>query len=367
MSDRPSLLLQVSVAAIWTVLNVTFNFFNKWVLSPTGAGFGFPAFYTACHMVSSVVGALVIMRLRPELNTLSREQLRVYKFQLLLLSMLFATTLLTNNTSLQFLSLSVNNVIKSMAPLPQAVLSYVLEGKTTDPTSAAVIVMLCIFGGLSIPVGTPSYSLLGLLLAIASLLAVTVKVSTSAVLMKDAKTNGLNPTVLVFYDCFNSIFICMSLWFFNPHEYNGTRRYFAEHFTTGVMVCMVGSLLAVSYNLTSFTLTKTTSSMTAALLACGSKVGVIAFSAGFIERTYPLGNWLALLGFFACVCYYVYLNLPRRRPGPRAADANAAAEAGIKPVSTSVGGVALPAPTERTPLTACVPELMPPSKMSGCG
>lgn len=214
----PSLSLQISVAVLWTVLNVAFNFFNKWVLSPTGAGFQFPAFYTGCHMVASVIGARVIMAFKPELNTLCWEQFHTFKYRLVLLSVFFVTTLVTNNASLQYLGLSVNNVIKSMAPLPQSILGYLIEGKVIDLRSAVAILGTCLFGALSIPIGTPSYHLLGLVLAISSLLAVTSKVSLSALLMKDAKTNGLNPTVLMFYDCFNSVWFCAILWTVNQHE-----------------------------------------------------------------------------------------------------------------------------------------------------
>ena len=111
------------------------------------------------------------------------------------------------------------------------------------------------------------------------------------------------------------------------------------------------------------------SSMTAALLAAGSKIGVIAFSAGFIERTYPLTNWVALGGFFACVSYYVYLNLPRsqaQQPQPTDGEAASAAEAGVAaPLQPVPGAVADPSrggckglpPTETTPLTAAVSPL----------
>ena len=102
-------------------------------------------------------------------------------------------------------------------------------------------------------------------------------------------------------------------------------------------------------------------------LAAGSKIGVIAFSAGFIERTYPLANWAALGGFFACVSYYVYLNLPRSQAQqPQPTDAASAAEAGVAaPLQPVPGAVADPSrggckglpPTETTPLTAAVSPL----------
>ena len=164
-----SLSLQISVAVLWTVLNVAFNFSNKWVLSPTGAGFQFPAFYTGCHMaMSSSIGARVIMAFIALLGAVPHLQVSAG-----------APLRILRHHACRSIHLSVNNVIKSMAPLPQSFLGYLIEGKVIDLRSA-VAILGRLFGALSIPIGTPSYHLL-LVLAISSLLAVC---------------QGVNPTVL---------------------------------------------------------------------------------------------------------------------------------------------------------------------------
>jgi drug/metabolite transporter (DMT)-like permease len=352
-------MLQAAVIALWLVLNITFNFYNKWVLSPNGAAFVFPAAYTMCHMVASVGGARAIMAAMPELNTLSWAQFWGFRYSLVLLSVFFSATLVTNNASLSYLGLSVNQVIKSASPLPQLIFGYAIEGKTTSRESFATIIATVVFGGLSIPLGTPSVTALGVILALASVIFVAAKVSLSALLMKDAKSNGLNPTCLVFYDCAGSFWFCLAAWVCHPSELTGTIAYFAAEPLKATAICVGGSLLAVAYNLTNFTLTKVTNSMTCALLSSGSKIGVIAFSAGFIERTYPLLNWLALLGFFAAICYYVWINLRGQILGTPAAPPKQAlaiedAKSGDKVVD-GVKGATPEKASETTPLTGNSP------------
>ena len=38
-------------------LNLFLNFFNKWALSASGAGFSYPVFYSMFHMLMSLVGS----------------------------------------------------------------------------------------------------------------------------------------------------------------------------------------------------------------------------------------------------------------------------------------------------------------------
>ena len=41
----------------WVTLNVFINFWNKWALSPEGAAFEFPIFYSSCHMAMGLLTA----------------------------------------------------------------------------------------------------------------------------------------------------------------------------------------------------------------------------------------------------------------------------------------------------------------------
>ena len=60
-SAEPKLWVVVLSFIIYGTLNLFLNFFNKWAMAPSGAGFGLPVFYSTWHMLMSILGSLVLM------------------------------------------------------------------------------------------------------------------------------------------------------------------------------------------------------------------------------------------------------------------------------------------------------------------
>ena len=85
------------IVTLWVVLNTSLNLFNKWALTPpqvelswssslirmsvagrwAGAGFGFPLFYSMCHMIASFLGASLIFPVRRQPRRCSSSTSRV--------------------------------------------------------------------------------------------------------------------------------------------------------------------------------------------------------------------------------------------------------------------------------------------------
>lgn len=79
-----SLQQQGLALSLYAVLNLFLNFFNKWALGSSGAGFSFPVFYSMFHMLMSLVGSLVLMKVRPPPTGMpSLQQFGVYKWEAL--------------------------------------------------------------------------------------------------------------------------------------------------------------------------------------------------------------------------------------------------------------------------------------------
>merc|ERR1712070_541370 len=80
--------LQIGLAFIlYSSLNLFLNFFNKWALSKDGLGFTYPVFYSMFHMLMSVVGSWVLLKIKtPETGMPSWEQFQMYKWEALALS-----------------------------------------------------------------------------------------------------------------------------------------------------------------------------------------------------------------------------------------------------------------------------------------
>merc|ERR1711907_286755 len=140
--------------------------------------------------------------------------------------------------------------------------------------------------------------------------------------MKDAKQNGLTPIALIFYDSGLSFLYCFAAWLVNADERSGAAEYLGSQPGLAALVLGVSSLMAMLYNVASFTLTKVTSSLTSAIVGASTKIAVIACSAAFIERDHSVLNWIATFSFFGTLCLYVY---DRVFPPKPAADGQAKA------------------------------------------
>merc|ERR1712216_549610 len=94
-----------------------------------GAGFSFPIFYTMWNTFASFLGANLLMVLVPANRTISWKQFVDNKFALLVFGVVFSSNIVTNNASLVHISLSVNQVIKCLVPIPAIIFSFFIEKK----------------------------------------------------------------------------------------------------------------------------------------------------------------------------------------------------------------------------------------------
>merc|ERR1712195_396073 len=114
------------VISLWMFLNFALNIFNKWAFTKVedgGAGFSFPIFYTMWNTLASFCGANLLMLLVPVNRTISWKQFVDNKFALLVFGVVFSS----NIVSLVYISLSVNQVIKCLVPIPAIIFSYFIE------------------------------------------------------------------------------------------------------------------------------------------------------------------------------------------------------------------------------------------------
>jgi len=329
-----------SVVALWASLNILFNFFNSYALRPEekgGYGFTVPFFYSGCHMIASFVGVNIIFWLRPELNTLSKQQWRQNWPKLLSLSVLMVLNIGLNNVSLVYIGLSVNQIIKSITPLPTMCLSFVLEKKRYSMVLAVDVGIQVAGAILAVPYGDDMADPVGLAAVFISMLAAASKPVVAGILMKDMKESGLTPLVLVWYDSLLSIF-----WLFGVSlcttERTDAPAFILADPRKSLLLVGAGSCMALGYNIVVFYLTKVTSALTNVVLANIKQVVVISFSAILIDRISRWYNIVGLVIFFLASFVYSFLTLSK----PAAASRPAAAPAPAK--------IADSAPTERTDL-----------------
>merc|ERR1711865_952243 len=246
--SSPSLPSRALVAALsaWVSLNVLINFWNKWALSPEGASFSFPIFYSSCHMAMGLLSSSLIMAAVPSVRNLSPTQIRQHGGKLLLLSTLTVANIACSNASLMYIGLSVNQIIKSVGPLP------------------------------------------------------------ALVLMRGAAT--LPPLTVLWYDSFFSFMVMIALWSASG-ERDASIVYMREHKSTGLVVVLVGSTVAFLYNLSTFYLTFFTSGLTINIIANTKQVVMIIFSAIVVEHVTSVLSWTGVAIFVAALGTYTYLTI----------------------------------------------------------
>ena len=180
-------------------LNLGVNYAMK--AQPRGLGFDFPLAFTMTHMFFSLAGCTLVMILRPSQRKLDpRAQLPRYWPRLLCLSFFYVLAIAANNMSLMNVGLSINQIIKSCAPLPVIVMAFLLQGKVVPRYKLAAVILLVSGAVLAVPYGHPVATLGGVLLAVLSTLSVGVKAVLSSILLDKAAESGLIPVVVAWYD-----------------------------------------------------------------------------------------------------------------------------------------------------------------------
>lgn len=313
----------VLIVSLWASMNLAFNFFNAYALRPKekdGAGFSFPFFYSGCHMIASFIGVNIIFWVKPSLNTLSSAQWQAKWLPLLSLSVLMVTNIGCNNASLVYIGLSVNQIIKSITPLPTMILSFFIEKKRYTWLLIAAVLAQVVGAVIAVPWQDNSQAPpFGIVLCLVSMLAAASKPVLAGLLMMDMRESGLTPLVLVWYDSMFSIFFLFSVAIFRPAERTGVIMYMREAPSTGWALILIGSTMAFAYNIVVFYLTKVTSALTNVVLANIKQVLLIVVAAIFIDHISQWWNILGICVFFTASFAYSYITftgMPKKQSAP---------------------------------------------------
>merc|ERR1711865_415235 len=203
-----------TVIFFWMVLNFALNFFNKWAFTKVedgGADFSFPIFYTMWNTLASFLGANLLMILVPANRTISWKQFVDNKFALLVFGVVFSSNIVTNNASLVYISLSVNQVIKCLVPIPAIIFSYFIEKKSYSYPILGASLVLTFGACMSIPWDSPKVTPIGSFLALWSTAMSGLRPVLTALLLKNSKESGLTPVPLLWYDAgFSTILLFLA-------------------------------------------------------------------------------------------------------------------------------------------------------------
>merc|ERR1712166_1113715 len=246
------------VISLWMFLNFALNFFNKWAFTKVedgGAGFSFPIFCTMWNTLASFLGANLLMLMVPVNRTIRWKQFVDNKFALLVFGVVFSSNIVTNNASLVYISLSVNQVIKCLVPIPAIIFSHFIEKKTYSYPIIGASFVLTFGACMSIPYDSPKVTPVGSILALWSTAMSGLRPVLTALLLKNSKESGLTPVPLLWYDAgFSTVFLFLA--FLISEETLMVSQFFKKDTAAGMGILIAGSTCAFAYNIVVFYLVK---------------------------------------------------------------------------------------------------------------
>ena len=175
----------IVVFIAWITLNISLNYYNKFLLSKTG--FKFPLFLTLCNKTAGLVVAMVVMSCSKSLPNITELGAQFRRPIVHLQGIATALSIGLNNWSLLLITLSLNQVIKSTVPLPTALLSVLVEGKSFGWQLWASMLVLVLGCCLAVYGAFGTEPLIGVVVCVGSLLATASWTVLSAYLLQQGE------------------------------------------------------------------------------------------------------------------------------------------------------------------------------------
>jgi len=325
-SDKIGGVVSVELVATftgWLALNLGLNYYNKWVLSETD--FRFPFFLT---LVNKSVGLCVAITALFFKEGLPKPQDLAAQFSRPIVHAYGVMTALNigmNNWSLLLITLTLNQIIKATIPLPTALLSKLVEGKTFSwhlYGSMAVLVGGVVMSSVGAFGAEP---VLGIVVCLISVLSTAAWNVTSAVLMQTGvKLDAVSVLFVSGPTCIATLlfFFLIPLPAFSESNgnyyienseavqlFSGHRRHPGQAVPsagTVVLYLAISALMGSFYDIVHGHFVKITSAVNISIVGNAKLALLILLSMGLLEHTReptPLRITGILIAFLATVWY----------------------------------------------------------------
>ncbi|BDA45945.1 probable sugar phosphate/phosphate translocator At1g12500 [Coccomyxa sp. Obi] len=239
--------------------------------------------------------------------TLSRQ----YK-GLLCIGVFMALNVSLNNLSLVQISLSLNQVIRASMPVVVAAVAVFVERKVPTRTESVALLLLTAGVIVSIFEGKASGNTAGISLSITGVLCAAAMMSTAGRVLSEK----IDVLQLAFYTA--PVSSCVLLPFFWFLEKDQFLVYAQENGGAVLAIVLLGSTVALAYNVTHNLLLKRTSSVAVTVLGEVKIVGLLILSAAILPgessqftARMTAGCAMAMLGF----CLYSNAKIVAARKG----------------------------------------------------
>jgi len=300
-------------------------------------GFAFPVLLTCTNKLIGWLGSILVMVIGAKsrrcggtqgLPPWSTAKVQFARSMVIWHGILTAANLGFNNWSLVTISLALNQLIKSTAPLPTALLSMVMEKKSFSWQVWGSMMVVVVGTGLAAAgeIDFSDHTWEGALLCVLSVFGSAGWTVLSAMLLQMG-ADKMDAVSLVFYSspysilCLFTIFLAkgelgdLRYWIDNP-EARQSEAY------VGLLIVLGGGLLGFGYDLIHNQFVKLTSSMTMAVMGNTKLVILIVLSLVWLECCKPI-DWLfavkmagVVIGVAGCIWYSCSRLKEQKKPPP---------------------------------------------------
>jgi len=311
----------VVVFVVWFLNNLMINFYNKWLLSKTD--FAFPLTYTTTNKILGWFCALGVLTGsvasgKGSFPPASKLRAQFKRPMIHIHGIFTALNIGFNNWSLVFISLTINQLLRSIVPLPTAALSTVFENKKFNWQVWASMGVVVI-GAMLASYGSGDANLLGIMICLGSVFSGAAWTVVSGMLLQMGE-EPLDSLSVLF--CSSPTCILTTLTFALALELNDLVAWFQDDSRPNVggifaVYIFSGGLLGFCYDLIHQQFIKVTSSMSMGIAGNAKMVLLIVISMIFFEKPPTITSIIGILiGLAGCFWYSAYKLTSAQKPKP---------------------------------------------------
>lgn len=294
----PGVAKALMCAAVWITLNISLSLWNKWLFAVDH--FRFPIYIIMTGLVVTFLcSALLLlagMGRRPSWALLRSEW-----GLLLAASCSHGVATALENVSIEYISISLNQVIKATAPALTMACSFLFEGKRYR-TRMMVITACLVVGAICTTFRNPSFDMLGFLASLASMLLGVMRVMINSRQLHTLDIDPIALTVLTALPAALSLVIPFAL--FELHDFiEFLRMEDSYHY---LLVVLLMNFVAVAYIFSGLLLIKLTSAHYSQVIASLKVVLLVLISMQVFGVSFTGLNLVGLVVCFASFCLYSY-------------------------------------------------------------
>lgn len=247
----------VLVVFLFFVLNQCLSLLNRWALGVQG--FRFPIMLTMCQalffFLQVLVGSLFSSRMRDIVSRSYREVVGIRSVdalqKIVWVGLWTSANIVLNNVSLVYITLTLNQIIRSSIPVVTAIVSSVHDGVLPSMAELVGLVILC--SGVIMVVGHAQTHIgddgtFGIIMCFMGVISGAYMLYTTSKTLAGADKSGTSPSSLqVSFQVAPVTFLILSPGFY-IFEYHTLVSYVKENPYVSIWIVMSASMVASLYN-----------------------------------------------------------------------------------------------------------------------